>query len=184
MSHKQQNLGRVLVRRARPEDLRYIMPIERASFATPWSEESMRSELSHQDGAVYYVVESDGSVEGYVGAWMYSGEAHILTIAIAPARRGQGLGELLMLTILEHAYKAGCDSAVLEYRVSNKIAEALYLKLGFRPVAVRPGYYTDNNEDAVCALMDDLEDRERQRYLATLRHQWESDHGWTVVSVG
>lgn len=37
----------------------------------------------------------------------------------------------------------------LEVRVSNEPAKNLYRKLGFEPSGVRPGYYSDNGEDAL-----------------------------------
>ena len=37
----------------------------------------------------------------------------------------------------------------LEVRVSNKIAQRLYKKMGFEPSGIRPRYYTDNQEDAI-----------------------------------
>lgn len=168
------------LRRGVVADLTEIMAIERASFPTPWSQASMERELSSQDGSVYYVAEVGGRVAGYVGAWMYGGEAHVLTIAVREDQRGEGLGELLMLAVLEHAWRRGCDRCVLEYRVSNARAEALYRKLGFEAVAIRPGYYTDTDEDAVCALINDLDTSARQEKLLGLRRQWETRHGWTV----
>ncbi len=170
------------LRRGVIADLAEIMAIERASFPTPWSQESMERELSSQNGSVYYVVEVEGRVAGYAGAWMYSGEAHVLTIAVREDQRGEGFGELLMLAVLEHAWRRGCDRCVLEYRVSNTRAEALYRKLGFEAVAIRPGYYTDTDEDAVCALISDLDSPARQEKLAELRRQWETRHAWTARS--
>jgi ribosomal-protein-alanine N-acetyltransferase len=172
----------LVLRRAKETDLPEIMPIERASFPTPWSEQGMRRELCGQNGAVYYVAEVDGHVVGYVGAWIYAREVHILTIAVDVTWRGQGLGEILMLTILEHGQQMGCNRAVLEYRLSNFVAEALYRKLGFVAVGIRPGYYTDTNEDAVSAALDDLDAPARREHLAALRTQWEKCHGWIVVS--
>lgn len=173
----------LVLRRATPADLQQIMAIERVSFPTPWSETGMYRELRSQDGGVYYAAEVAGRVVGYVGAWMYSGEAHILTIAVDAAYRRQGIGEILMLVILDHARRLGCDRAVLEYRVSNAAARALYAKLGFVEVAVRPHYYTDTHEDAICAVIDDLCTDERGEELARLAERWEQRYEWELVLV-
>jgi ribosomal-protein-alanine N-acetyltransferase len=37
---------------------------------------------------------------------------------------------------------------ILEVRVSNIVAQNLYLKYGFKTVATKPKYYHSNNEDA------------------------------------
>ncbi|MBC7287143.1 MAG: ribosomal protein S18-alanine N-acetyltransferase, partial [Armatimonadetes bacterium] len=173
--------GEVTVRRARVTDLGDIMRIERESFPTPWSENSMARELRNQDGSLYFVVEVAGHVCGYVGGWTFGGQLHILTIAVDREWRGLGLGELLMLVVLDAARQRGCSRAVLEYRVSNVVAEALYRKLGFNAVAVRPGYYVDTGEDAVCATIEDLLTDERGAELARLREVWQQKHGWHVV---
>ena len=43
----------------------------------------------------------------------------------------------------------GVRRMTLEVRVSNEIAQRLYAKLGFEPSGIRPGYYSDNMEDAL-----------------------------------
>jgi ribosomal-protein-alanine N-acetyltransferase len=171
----------VTIRRARLEDLGEIMAIERVSFPTPWSEGSMSRELRGQDGGVYLVATVEGKVCGYVGAWIYAGEAHVGTVAVGPEWRGQGLGGLLMLAMLREAQRRGAQRVVLEYRVSNAVAEALYYKLGFRPVGLRRAYYADTGEDAILAALDDLATPQRQEALDSLQRQWEQRHGWQVV---
>jgi [ribosomal protein S18]-alanine N-acetyltransferase len=42
----------------------------------------------------------------------------------------------------------------LEVRVSNKAAQNLYAKYGFREAGLRRGYYTDNKEDALIMTTD------------------------------
>ncbi|MCD6351444.1 MAG: ribosomal protein S18-alanine N-acetyltransferase [Armatimonadetes bacterium] len=176
----------LVLRRARLGDLPDIMAIERSSFPTPWSEQDVRREITAGEGSAYLVAEvvqgDEHEIAGYVGAWLYAGEVHILTLAVHQRWRKQGLGERLMLEVLNHAATKGCDRAVLEYRVSNKAAAALYAKLGFKPVAIRPHYYIDNGEDAVSALMDDLATPQRQQILNRLRKEWEQRHDWQVVS--
>ncbi len=182
-AHQDQSAERtVIIRRANLADLSEIMEIERHSFPTPWSEASMARELRAQDGTLYYVAEVDGHVRGYVGGWTFGGQLHILTLAVHKDFRGLGLGELLMLTILDAARRRACSRVVLEYRVSNTVAEALYRKLGFHAVAVRPRYYADTGEDAVCATIEDLQSPERAAALEQLRRQWEQRHDWRVLA--
>jgi ribosomal-protein-alanine N-acetyltransferase len=171
---------RLIVRRATPADLDGIMAIERVSFPTPWTESTMLRELTDARTGTYLAAEVDGQVAAYVGAWVYSGEAHVLNLATAPEHRDRGLGEILMLAILDEATRAGCDVALLEYRVTNLPAEALYRKLGFLVVGHRPRYYFDTGEDAALATLADLQTPERQSFLAHCREVWEQKHGWAV----
>jgi ribosomal-protein-alanine N-acetyltransferase len=61
-----------------------------------------------------------------------------------------------MAGVLAHALQSGCRQAVLEVRASNHAAQRLYSRFGFAPVAVRKGYYADNDEDAIIMFLDDL----------------------------
>ena len=44
----------------------------------------------------------------------------------------------------------------LEVRVSNRSAQELYARLGFRSAGVRPRYYMDNREDALIMWLDGI----------------------------
>ncbi len=71
----------------------------------------------------------------------------------APSRptckwRGRGIGELMLLAMIERSIELGAHEVTLEVRVSNTVAQNLYRKYGFEVVGRRPGYYRDNNEDA------------------------------------
>ena len=59
--------------------------------------------------------------------------------------------------------------ATLEVRLSNLAARRLYEKYGFRPVGIRPRYYSDNGEDALIMTTEPLAGaamRERHRPAA------------------
>jgi ribosomal protein S18 acetylase RimI-like enzyme len=77
-----------------------------------------------------------------------------------------------MLCVLRHAASTETQYALLEYRVSNDPAAALYRKLGFEFVHVRKRYYQDNGEDAIVAAIADLGTAARQRHLDELFETW------------
>jgi ribosomal-protein-alanine N-acetyltransferase len=85
---------------------------------------------------------------GYAGLWLLVDETHICTIAVHPQWQGRGLGELLVVSLLEQSMELGARRTTLEVRVSNSAALELYLKYGFEIISRRKRYYTDNNEDA------------------------------------
>lgn len=87
-------------------------------------------------------------IVGYVGFWLMAGEAHISTIAVSPKFRGRNIGELILVAAMDRAIELHATEATLEVRVSNIVAQELYLKYGYSKVGMRKGYYTDNNEDA------------------------------------
>lgn len=131
-------------------DLEQVLAIEKDSFTTPWSRAAFEMEISGENRFAYYLVAKNGTeVAGYLGAWFILNEAHITNIAVKPAYRRQGIGELLMTYFFAQAQLRKIDAVTLEVRVTNYSAQNLYRKLGFKEMGVRPKYYQDNNEDAL-----------------------------------
>jgi ribosomal-protein-alanine N-acetyltransferase len=79
--------------------------------------------------------------DGFVMARVAATEAEILTLAVKPAARGQGLGRVLVSAAATHAHGLGASDMFLEAGSANAPALALYGRLGFKPVARRKGYY-------------------------------------------
>src|SRR5262249_14114272 len=88
-------------------------------------------------------------IVGYGGLWLSVDEGHVTAIAVTPEYRGRGIGELVLNGLVDQALALNADMLTLEVRVSNLVAQQLYLKYGFRPAGTRPRYYTDNSEDAL-----------------------------------
>lgn len=141
----------------RPSDIDAVMAIERDSFPSSWSAAGYRHELTTNRQAHYVVLEvsdEDGgrTTIGYAGHWLVAGEAHVSTIAVAPAWRRRGLGAWLLLSTIYHALDHDADIVRLEVRETNEAAQALYAQFGFVTVGRRRRYYRDTGEDAL--LMD------------------------------
>jgi ribosomal-protein-alanine N-acetyltransferase len=62
----------------------------------------------------------------------------------------------MMLELMELAVHLGARVATLEVRLTNEPARLLYGRFGFRPVGVRPRYYSDNGEDALIMTTEPL----------------------------
>lgn len=131
-----------------PEDINQVLEVEKQSFTLPWTREAFVNELTINQYAVYLVVEDEGKIVGYCGAWVVLDEAHITNIAILPEYRGQKLGEALLTKMIEISISMKVTKMTLEVRVSNYVAISLYEKLGFVKGGIRKGYYSDNKEDA------------------------------------
>ncbi|GHO54918.1 ribosomal protein S18-alanine N-acetyltransferase [Ktedonobacter robiniae] len=107
------------------------------------------------------------SILGFAGLWLMVDEAHVTTIAMHPDFRRRGLGELLLVSLIDIAYEIGAKWVTLEVRVSNYSAQSLYRKYGFREAGVRHRYYSDNQEDALIMWTDEIHsDTYRQQFLA------------------
>ena len=107
---------------------------------------------------------------GFAGMWIVMDEAHITTIGVLPEFRGNGLGELLLVTLCTAAMRHGAEWVTLEVRVSNDSAQALYRKYGFTQQGVRRRYYSDNGEDAYIMWSPPLREPEYVRRFHELRN--------------
>ena len=160
---------KVVIAAMRLEDLEEVQRIEEASFTTPWPPNAYRSELLTNRLASYLVARIGERIVAYGGMWLMVDEAHITTFAVHPAWRRQRLGERLLLAFLDLARDRHAREATLEVRLSNLPARRLYEKYGFRPVGVRPRYYSDNNEDALIMTTLPLADPEQRARVERLR---------------
>ncbi len=111
------------------------------------------------------------SIVGYAGLWLMTDEAHITTIAVSPDYQGYGIGELLLLGLIDRAQQIGARWLTLEVRVSNKVAQALYEKYTFKEMGLRRRYYSDNNEDALVMWTDPIESETFQSAVARHRER-------------
>jgi len=157
-------LGPMLV-----DDLDAVQEIERRSFRTPWPAHAYRTELETNRLAQYLVARVVGRVVGYGGIWLMADEAHITTFAVDPDWRRRGIGEHLLLALLDLAMDRKAHEATLEVRLSNLAARRLYEKYGFRPVGLRPRYYSDDNEDALIMTTEALAEASMRARIARLR---------------
>ncbi|MDR2957863.1 MAG: tRNA (adenosine(37)-N6)-threonylcarbamoyltransferase complex dimerization subunit type 1 TsaB [Coriobacteriales bacterium] len=105
-----------------------------------WSESAFQAELSAVD-RIWWVAWQDQQLVGYVGGWLIDGNLQVLNLAVEPTARCQGIGQELMIRLLDDGRALGAESASLEVRVSNSTAIALYQRLGFNEQGRRPGYY-------------------------------------------
>jgi ribosomal-protein-alanine N-acetyltransferase len=160
---------KVVVESMRLDDLPEVHRIEKSSFTSPWPEHAYRSELETNRLAHYLVARVGDHLVGYGGLWLMVDEAHITTFAIHPAWRRQRIGERLLLAFLDLAIDHGAHEATLEVRLSNLAARRLYEKYGFRPVGLRPRYYSDDNEDALIMTTEPLADPRMRQRIERLR---------------
>jgi len=156
------------------DDVPDVHRIERASFPVPWPDYAFRQEIQTNRLAHYYIVRAGNEAVAYGGLWMMVDEAHITTFAVLPQWRRHGIGGRLMVELMRAAQTFRARVATLEVRITNNAARSLYQQFGFRPVGVRPRYYSDNGEDALIMTTDDLTSPEMKERLATLALRYDA----------
>jgi ribosomal-protein-alanine N-acetyltransferase len=112
----------------------------------PWSAPEIAQIL--QGPHAFAIQESAGFLLGRAVA----GEAEILTLAVNPAARRQGIGRNLVQRFLVHAKERNAQTAFLEVAANNTAAIALYLVCGFCLSGLRRSYYqgpSGQNLDAI-----------------------------------
>ena len=125
-----------------------VAAIEKECFGVDaWSEKSVASELTNQLSLWLVAVDGD-RVAGYVGSQTVCGETDMMNVAVTADYRRQGLGEKLVLALVEELRAMESHCLTLEVRDSNAPARALYEKLGFQQVGLRKNYYRNPREDA------------------------------------
>ncbi|WP_461862938.1 ribosomal protein S18-alanine N-acetyltransferase [Thermococcus sp.] len=145
-------LAMVIIRPAKLFDLPEISRIEVKSFKEKYPRGIFIVFLENNPDT-FLVAEYNGKVIGYVMAYLRPDlEGHVMSIAVDPEYRGNGIGRALMVEVIERLIKKGAQYIGLEVRVSNEAAINLYEKLGFRKVKRIIGYYADG-EDAYYMMM-------------------------------
>ena len=136
-------------------DLKAVMEVEHSSYEFPWTLPIFRDCL--RVGCYCFVYETlEHGIIGHGIMSVAAGECHLLNICIHPEFQRQGLGEGMVLYLLDFARKKKARVALLEVRISNTAAYKLYIKLGFDEVGLRKSYYPAHHgrEDAIILARD------------------------------
>lgn len=128
--------------------VQHVAKLEKKCFSDPWSENSIRSELSNPL-SLWIVAVDDGDVVGYVGSQSVLGESDMMNLAVCEDYRRMGVGCSLVEELVKALSRAGNYQLTLEVRSSNTAAIGLYEKMGFCQVGRRPNYYHNPKEDAL-----------------------------------
>jgi ribosomal-protein-alanine N-acetyltransferase len=133
-----------------PDDANAVAAVHRRSFTRPWAAADFMR-YAHAPECHGVVAWQDGVIAGFIVICIVYGDAEILTIAIDPEMRHQGIASSLMARAMEDAAGRGAEAMFLEVGVRNDAALVLYERLGFIRAGRRPKYYTtpDGPEDAI-----------------------------------
>lgn len=140
-------LALVVVRGAKLFDLPKILEIEKLSFEETYPRGIFMLFLENNP-ETFLVAEYEGVIIGYVMAYLKPDlEGHVMSIAVHPNYRGNGIGSTLLSEVINRLFNRGAKYVGLEVRVSNERAIRLYERFGFVKARRIKGYYS-NGEDA------------------------------------
>jgi len=143
----------IVLRPAGIEDLDALVALEHAAFVSDRAERrAIRHAIRSPSMTVLVALADDGTgQEVLVGAATLerrkgSRNARLSSIAIAPARAGQGLGGLVLDAAEADAKAHGRTHLRLEVRADNGAGIRLYERRGYTRFAVLEDYYEDGME--------------------------------------
>jgi ribosomal-protein-alanine N-acetyltransferase len=116
-----------------------LAALHRRAFDRPWSADDIARML--ENPTTFALLSHAGPEQGFVIAWAAAGEAEILTVAVVPEARRKGVATTLVNAAGVAALVRGAAVMHLEVAEDNTPARALYAKLGYQEVGVRPAYY-------------------------------------------
>jgi ribosomal-protein-alanine N-acetyltransferase len=109
-----------------------------------WGEDAITIQLA-LPGAFGLIDDRGGMLLGRMAA----DEAEVLTLAVAPEARRQGIATLLLREAKAHVGFRGGTAVFLEVATGNAAALALYAREGFVEVGRRRRYYSDSADALV-----------------------------------
>lgn len=133
------------VREATRGDISALCALENECFSLPWTADGFVAFFDN-DCSRILVAEADGEVIGYVGMYLILGEGEITNLAVSGKYRRCGVATALMDRL---ASLDGVERLLLDVRISNTAARALYEKCGFKVDGVRRGFYSKPREDGL-----------------------------------
>ena len=142
-----------IVRPMQFTDLEAVAALEARTFTLPWSLAVFSGQLAREAG-ICLVCEDGGRIIGYLVADMFVDVWHLMNLCIDQAYRRQHVASRLLEAYFSITERHGHRGHTLEVRVSNAPGIELYRSFGFIATGVRPGYYSDDREDAVIMWKD------------------------------
>ncbi|MFT8703781.1 ribosomal protein S18-alanine N-acetyltransferase [Bifidobacterium aquikefiricola] len=157
-----------MIRAIQESDIQQIVPIEAHLFGKgAWSYAMIREELNAP--ARTYVVDvadvedakhgnpqiaANAVIRGYGGFWYDGDDAELMTIGVDTPYQRQGIGSAILATLLRQAAEQGARRMLLEVRVDNDTAIAIYQAFGFERIGLRKHYYQPEGIDAYTMALD------------------------------
>ena len=136
------------IRRLRASDLDCIQRIESQSFGKDAYDRKLFAEYFRKCGELFLVAEHGRRICGYAITCLRAGHpaAEIVSLAVDPAMRGQGVASALMASTIRRLRRRKISRIGLMVKVTNRKARRFYEKWGFVKVRRVAGYYEDGKD--------------------------------------
>lgn len=141
------------LRTADASEAQELAVVHAAAFPEPWPASEIAALGVGLGGFVLAAEREDGLLVGFVLGRAIAGEAEILTLAVKPEARRDGIAHALVEALAVHARARGARKLYLEVAADNAPAIGLYKKAGFSEVGVRRAYYGRAGAAPVDALV-------------------------------
>ena len=123
------------------------------AFDDAWSDDAF-AQLLASPGVFALAVDDGDAMAGFILCRAVAGEAEVLTLAVAPERRGRGVATALLQAAMAEARRAGAEAMFLEVASDNAPALAVYRGAGFTQAGLRRAYYAPEGTDALVLRRD------------------------------
>ncbi len=133
-------------------DAAALADLHAAAFRRGWSEDEFERLLIDRHVLAHRAM-SGRDLVGFIVSRRVGEEAEILSVAVAPARRGRGLATRLLDLHLRRLAGLGVKAVFLEVDEDNAPARRLYAAARFREVGRRPAYYARGSAAPASALV-------------------------------
>jgi ribosomal-protein-alanine N-acetyltransferase len=137
---------------ATAEEAEAMAAAHATAFDEPWKPDEIEDLLEGQ-GVFGFLAADEAGPAGMIMCRVAAQEMEVLTLAVPPSRRRQGIAKALMAAALGAASQSGARAAFLEVAVDNDAGASLYAGLGFRRTGLRRGYYDRGEAGLVDALV-------------------------------
>jgi len=148
--------GHFVLTRLGALDLDRAAALHAESFAAlgerAWTRQDLAG-LVASPGVSGLLLQVDGHDAGFALSRVAADEAELLTIAVRPVHRRQGVGRRLLAAVIDQVRAAGARTLFLEVGVDNPAARSLYEMQGFSVVGERRGYYQRGQGPAADGLV-------------------------------
>ena len=143
----------ITLRAAASDDTIELAKLHARCFPRGWDEASIGIFIADPACVVFIASAGDASAcHGFLIARTASGEAEILTLAVDPAHRRQGVARALLAATIARLRLAGITQLFLEVESGNQAAEGLYRGFGAESVGRRQAYYEHGADASIFSL--------------------------------
>ena len=118
-----------------------IAALHAANFQDAWPESYWRQQIADPDVKVFVAAAGNGPPIGVALVRQVADEAEILSLAVSPAHRRQGIAQRLLDHLMSDLSAEETRRILLEVSVENHAAIALYKRNAFKQVGLRKSYY-------------------------------------------